>query len=76
MTNDELLDAAAGTLGLTVEEARGHCKELPEIGAWYFWASTRGDKAVIIDNGGSRLVAPSSINFKEHVAEWQRGRRN
>lgn len=74
--DDKLVKIAAQALGMSEEAVVEHGKEVPEIDGWYFWSPTRGGKAVLVNKAGERLVAPSSISFKQHLAEFKKGRRN
>ena len=67
---------AAKTLKITEEEAQKNSKAIPEIEATYFWNTSRGGGAVIIDLKGEKLAAGSSVNFDTHLQAFRDGRRN
>lgn len=72
----KIIELAADAIKVSIEDAEQHCKELPEIGAYYFWKPVRGGQAVIIDSTGEMLVAVSSVSFKRHLEAFKEGIRN
>ena len=40
-----ILEMAAKTLHIPIEEAENNCKKVPETEAWYFWKPVRGGGA-------------------------------
>ncbi len=75
MTN-KLLLTVTSALGVTSEDAKRNCKEIPEINAFYFWSNQRGGKAMIINENGERLIASSAIRYDDHVKAFVSGKRN
>ena len=73
--DQKLIELAAAALKVSPEEARSHCKELPEDKAWYFWNPTRGGGAVIIGEDGQKLGATSAVTFERHLSVYRSGRR-
>ena len=71
-----ILEMAAKTLHIPIEEAENNCKKVPETEAWYFWKPVRGGGAVIINKNGERLGATSSVSYERHVKAFMDGRRN
>ena len=74
--NKHIVESIKGVLGLSDAEVEKNCKELPEINAFYFWSSSRGGNAVIINEDGERLIANSAVRFEDHVKAFKAGRRN
>ena len=75
MTN-EILTVVTSVLGITEEEAKVNCKEIPELDAWYFWSSGRGGRAMIINGSAERLIATSAVKYEDHIKAFASGRRN
>ena len=71
-----ILELAAETLHIPVEDAEKNCKQVPEADAWYFWNPVRGGGAVIINAEREKLGATSSVSFERHVKAFLDGRRN
>ena len=74
--NDSMIRLAMETLDVSEEDAKTYNTAIPDIECWYFWTPARGGRAMIVNEKGERLVAPSLINYNEHVAEFRRGKRN
>lgn len=75
MTNKILLTVVSA-LGITSEDAKTNCREIPEIKAFYFWSNQRGGKAMIINDDGERLIASSAVRYEDHVKAFVSGKRN
>lgn len=69
-------DTVKEILDLSDDEVSQNFKELPEIQAFYFWSSSRGGKAIIINQAGERLIANSAVKFSDHLNAFIEGRRN
>lgn len=74
--NNKILEIAASTMKVSVEEAIKHYKEIPEINAFYFWMPVRGGVSVIVNAQGEKLGATSSVNYERHLQAFIDGRRN
>lgn len=74
--SDDLVDLVCNKLNINKEQAIQNCKELTEIGAYYFWNTARGGLSVIIKNNGEMLFATSGVNFQKHLEEFNNGKRN
>ena len=74
--NESMVKLAADILGMTSDEARKNSKSIPEIDAAYFWESTRGGKAIIVNENCEKLAATSSVSFEDHVQAFINGKRN
>lgn len=72
----KIIELAAETLKITVEDAKKNMKVVPEINATYFWNPKRGGGAVIINSESEKLATGSAINFKSHVQAFREGKRN
>lgn len=72
----EILEIAAKTMKVSVEEAEKHCRKIEEINAYYFWNPVRGGIAVIVNEAGERLGAASGVNFEKHLKAFIDGKRN
>lgn len=75
MTNKILLTVISA-LGITSEDAKRNCREIPEIDAFYFWNNQRGGKAMIINEQGERLIASSAVKYEDHIKAFVSGKRN
>ena len=73
---DEIVAIAAKSIKVPVEEAKEHCREIPELNAYYFWNPVRGGIAVIVNENGEKLSAASSVSYERHKAAFEAGRRN
>ncbi len=76
MMDKKISEVAASAMKVSVDEAIKHCKEIPEIGAYYFWNPIRGGISVIVDANLEKLAATSSVNFEKHLVAFKDGRRN
>ena len=74
--NERIINIAAETLKITVDEAANNSKPIPEINGVYFWNSGRGGKAVIINSSEEKLTATSSVSFDKHLQAFIEGKRN
>ncbi len=74
--DEKILKIAEEVIKIPREECLQHYKELPEIGAFYFWNPIRGGLSVIIDKDGTKLVATSAVSFEKHVDVFKSGKRN
>lgn len=74
--NENIIALAAKTLKIDIEEAKKHCKEIPEINAYYFWNPIRGGTSVIINSDGEKLAATSAVSFEKHKQAFLSGKRN
>jgi hypothetical protein len=73
--NPRLVSLASKYLSVPVGELRKNTKELPEIGAVYFWESVRGGGSILVGIDGSVLYAISAVSFDDHVDAFKDGRR-
>lgn len=71
-----IIESIQNVLGLSDNEVKKNCKELPEINAFYFWSSKRGGNAIIINADGERLIANSAVRFEDHLNAFKAGSRN
>lgn len=76
MDKEKIIAIAAEILKTDKENARNYCEEIPEINGWYFWQPQYGGISVLINSNGEKLAATSSVSLKEHIAEFNKGRRN
>ena len=74
--NQKSLEIASKVLNIPIEELKNNYKILDEDNATYFWQTTRGGNSIIVSENGSYLTATSSVNFKRHLSEFRKGRRN
>lgn len=74
--DEKILEIAAKTMKTTIDVAKNHFKEVPEINAYYFWNPIRGGISVIIDSNGEKLGATSSVSFDKHLKAFIDGKRN
>ena len=72
----EMIEIAAKVVKLPESEVTLHCKELPEINAYYFYNPIRGGIAVIIDENLEKLGATSRVSFERHLQAFKDGKRN
>lgn len=71
-----LIHIAASVLKITEEEAKAHCKPIPELDAYYFWNENRSGAAVIVGKDERYLGAVSSVPYETHIQAYREGRRN
>lgn len=76
MMDESLVNMASEVLGIGADEVKAHCKPMPEIGGYYVWNPARGGRAMLLSEGGDRLVATSAVSFSRHLADYRAGRRN
>jgi len=75
LTKDEQIKLAARLLGCSEDKVSGNCGIIPNLNALYFSDPVRGGDSIIIADDGSVLYANSSIEFDEHLREFEKGRR-
>lgn len=76
MIADNIVELAAMVMKTSIEDAKIHSKEIPEIGAYYFWNPVRGGISIIINSDGEKLAATSSVNYEKHLKAFIDGKRN
>lgn len=76
MIEEKIIELAATVMKTSVEDAKVHSKEIPEIAAYYFWNPIRGGISVIINSDGEKLAATSSVNYEKHLKAFIDGKRN
>lgn len=74
--DNSIIQVAANTIKVSVEEAQMNHKAIPELNAHYYWDPKRGGCAVIINEMGEKLAATSSISFEKHLEAFKAGKRN
>lgn len=73
--NPNLPQIAAKYLSISLSEAETNRRELPNLGAVYFWQAGRGGNSIIVGADSSFLFANSSVPFDTHLASFREGRR-
>lgn len=74
--NKEIAALAAKVLKTDAAQVIGHCREISEIGGWYFWNPEKGGLSVLISSGGEKLAATSGVSLARHIEAFKSGRRN
>lgn len=74
--NRDIVEIAAQSLRIPVEDVQKHVKCIDGINAYYFWNPVRGGLAVIVSEEGEKLTATSSISFNKHLEAFLDGKRN
>lgn len=72
----KIIAIAANVLRVDADQVVEHCKEIPEIGGWYFWVPDKGGLSVLINTGGEKLAATSGVSLTRHIEAFNSGRRN
>jgi hypothetical protein len=71
----ELIQIAASYLGISLDVASSHCREVEEDGILYVWEPERGGGTLLIGGDGDVLFANSSVNFDDHLQAFRQGKR-
>lgn len=74
--NQRIVSIAAKVMKVSEDVAMSHCKEIPDLNAYYFWNPVRGGIAVIVNEEGEKLGATSSISYQKHLQAFIDGKRN
>lgn len=74
--DERIIEIAASTMKVPIDEAIKHYKEISEISAYYFWNPVRGGISVIVNMQGEKLGATSSVNYQRHLQAFIDGQRN
>jgi len=69
------IELASRLLKLTVEEVNQDSVIIDSNGALYYSKPVKGGNSLIVGKDGSVLYANSSINYDEHMREFENGRR-
>lgn len=75
LNQNEQAILAAKLLRLTVEEVKGNSAVLEKIGALYFSEPIKGGASILVGQDGTVLFADSSVDYDDHVKEFENGRR-
>lgn len=73
---NDIIEAATYILRIPKKVAWRNCIEVPEINAFYFWASYRDCATVIISRTGEKLKMHSSMPYEKHLKAFVAGKRN
>ena len=75
LTKEEQISLAAKLLCLSEEAVASNCGIIEHLNALYYSEPVRGGGSIIVGQDGTVLYANSSVEFSEHLKEFENGRR-
>lgn len=75
LNKEEQIKLASELLRIPYKEAEKYCSPIENSKALYFGVLIRGGDSLIVGEDGQVLYSNSSIDYAQHVKEYNNGRR-
>lgn len=75
LSHNEQILLVSKLLHLSAEDVRANSAIIQQNGALYFSEPVKGGASILVNTDGSVLFADSSVDYDEHIKEFDAGRR-